>query len=290
MFTDDQNHVWVRRARPLLGTTVMIHVRRDAQAGQARDGSRSLHYAIDAAFDGIERIACAMSAHRRDSDLARLARAQPGSLATLDPHTVRVLRIAQQWHALSRGAFDPVIAARHLAARGVRPAFDGIALEPSATLRDVEIVSNSVVRLTAPLPLDLGGIAKGYAVDRAVEILREHGIASALVNAGGDLRAYGPAAWPVEVRHPASFSRTRRLTGLRALTNSALATSVAAPLNAEFVRTVRRRRGASWQSCTALARDCVTADVLTKWGLQAPGDSMRLRRIVRAYGASLWRS
>jgi thiamine biosynthesis lipoprotein len=286
MIEYEADPTWVQRSRPSLGTLVTIR----ACCDWLGKSSRSVHEAIDAAFAEVELIARAMSAHRPDSDLARLARARPGALVTLDPHTVRVLRLARHWYAMSRGAFDPVTAAARLAARGMRPAFEGIAVHDRATLREIEILSDSVVRPAAPLPLDLGGIAKGYAVDRAVAILRERGIGAGLVNAGGDLRAFGARAWPVEVRNPLSFSRTRRLKELRSLSDAALATSVAAPLNAEFVRSVRRRGGEAWQSCSVLARDCVTADALTKWGLQSTRDSMRLRRIVRDERAQLWRS
>ena len=290
MIENGEDPTWVQRSRPLLGTLVTIHVCNDRLGGSSRAETRSVHEAINAAFAEVELITCAMSAHRSDSDLARLARARPGTLVTLDPHTVRVLRLARHWYALSRGAFDPVAAAARLAARGMRPAFEGIAIHDRATLREIEILSDSVVRPAASLPLDLGGIAKGYAVDRAVEILRERGIGAGLVNAGGDLRAFGARAWPVEVRNPSSFSRTRRLKELRSLSDAALATSVAAPLNAEFVRSARRHGDEAWQSCSVLARDCVTADALTKWGLQSTRDSMRLRRIVRDERARLWRS
>jgi thiamine biosynthesis lipoprotein len=269
---------------------VMIRIARDPGSDKAGIDVQFIRDAVAAAFGVIERIGRVMSAHRIDSDLARLARAFPGSLATVDRHTVRVLRLAKYWHASSRGAFDPVAAARQLAARGMRPAFEGVPAEPGATLHDIEFLSDSVVRLEAPLQLDLGGIAKGYAVDEAVEILRGRGIGAGLVNAGGDLRAFGLHDWPVEARSCLSRSRTVRLKGLRSLTAGALASSEAAPSSAEFVWTLRRTGVKPWKSCTVFAPDCATADALTKWGLQAHPESVRLHRFARMHKARLWRS
>jgi thiamine biosynthesis lipoprotein len=172
----------------------------------------------------------------------------------------------------------------------MRPAFDGVPADPRATLHDIEILSDSVVKLAAPVQLDLGGIAKGYAVDQAVETLCRCGVGAGLVNAGGDLRGFGPHDWPVQVRSPLSRSRTVRLKGMRSLTGGALASSEAAPSSAEFVWTLRRAGCKPWKSCTVFAPECVTADALTKWGLQAPLESMRLHRVARMHNARLWRS
>ena len=290
MFCEGDAAYLLERARPLLGTMVMIRIPGDPGSDKAGIDAQSIRDAVAAAFGVIERIGCVMSAHRSDSDLARLARALPGSLATVDRHTVRVLRLAKYWHAASRGAFDPVAAARQLAARGMRPAFDGVPADPGAALHDIEILSDSVVKLEAPLQLDFGGIAKGYAVDQAIETLRRRGVGTGLVNAGGDLRAFGLHEWAVEARSCVSRSRTVRLEGLRSLTAGALASSEAAPSSAEFVWTLRRAGVKPWKSCTVFAPDCATADALTKWGLQAPPGSMRLHRVARMHKARLWRN
>src|SRR5690606_13732097 len=78
----------------------------------------------------------------------------------------------------------------------------------------------------ADLALDLGGIAKGYSVDRAVDALRRHGIEHALVNVGGDLYALGRSPdgdpWQIGVRAAAA---PQQLAGTIALTDAAVATS-----------------------------------------------------------------
>ncbi|MGZ5269199.1 MAG: FAD:protein FMN transferase [Ramlibacter sp.] len=269
----------VHRARPLLGTLVAIQLADDAQEPPA------LLRAVDAAFDTIAQIHRCMSAHDDASDLARLARARTGERLPVHPHTAAVLRLALGWHRASAGAFDPQAAGRRLARDGARPGL-GDANHEAGSFAQLRVHDDDSVQADTPLQLDLGGIAKGYAVDQAVATLRRHGIAGGLVNAGGDLRAFGPRAWPIEVQHPAVWSRTRRLLRLR---DAAVASSLGAPDNAEFVVT-RRQRGARWRCSTVLARDCATADALTKWALQAPAPSLQLRATLARVGARLWRS
>jgi len=279
----------VQRARALLGTLVTIQARVSADLFPGKKGLEHVQQAMNKAFWTMQEIERAMSAHRLDSDLARLARVAPGIEVVLSRHTVAVLRLAKYWYQTSLGAFDPVLSANRLTALDMRPAFRGLALAPQVTLRELSIICDDTVRLERPMRLDLGGIAKGYAVDQAIVELTVNGIEAALVNAGGDLRASGACAWPVQVRSPETPKRTRNLKGLRFVRSSALATSTGAPLNGEFVRTGRSRFLHRWTSCTVHAPDCVTADALTKWGLQSGLKSPRLEGVLRAHGASMWR-
>lgn len=276
MATERTAHM-LHRARPLLGTLVAI------QLSDETGDEGALRHAADAAFDTIADIHRCMTAHEADSDLGRLARARRGDSLQLHPHTAAVLRLAQAWQRASAGAFDPQRAGERLARLGLRPGL-APASPGDASLRSLRVQDDGRVEADGPLSLDLGGIAKGYAVDQAVAVLRAHGIAAGLVNAGGDLRAFGPRAWPIEVQHPVVRARARRLLRLR---DAALATSLGAPDNDEFVRT--RGLVARWHSTTVLARDCATADALTKWALQAPAPSLQLRAALTRHGARMWR-
>jgi len=264
----------LRRARPLLGTLVSMHVMADDAT------ETNAHVAIDAAFETMQDIHRAMSAHAADSDLAKLANAQYGDAIVLSPHTCAVLRAARHWSRESARAFDPVRAGSTLAKRGTRP---GIAIDASecGTLAGLEFIGDSNVVADGPLALDLGGIAKGYAVDQAIEVLRVHGVECALVNAGGDLRAIGDRAWPVDIRHHSSAPITARLTRLK---EGAIATSTR---GTDFIPT--RRTSARWQCASVQARDCMTADALTKWALQSRDPGLHLRRTLREHGARLVR-
>jgi thiamine biosynthesis lipoprotein len=255
----------MRRAQPWLGTLVEVSVP-TGTAGEA----------VDAAFAAIARVHKLMSFHDPDSDVGRINRAQPGDRIEADPGTVEVLRLALQVGALSGGAFDIACAPRLvewelLPAPGAPPP----AVEPAASVLALE--GGARVRKLAPGWIDLGGIAKGYAVDRAIAALQEAGAAGGCVNAGGDLRVFGADEWPVDVRAPHAPGQVAARVALR---DEALATS-----GAYF--SARRHGGqavsalvdgrssaalAAGRSASVCAPRCAVADALTKVVL-ASGDA-----------------
>jgi len=284
----------LQRAQARLGTLVLIRVQ--PVPGEAPGFAPRAHAAMTAAFATLAQIERVMSAHRPDSDLARLAAAPPGTTVVLDAHTMAVLRLARYWSQASLGAFDPVRAAQRLHARQCRPAFDGLPFDPLARLHDLHEYTPTTVYVRRPLWLDLGGIAKGYAVDQAVAVLRHHGLGSALVNAGGDLRAFGPHRWPLALRQPLAPTRSTRAQPRqrpRQVQDAAIASSTAGPANAEHVPSGRRHRASTTPSraalaCTVQAPDCVTADALTKLGFGMAPDAPRLMRLLHRHGARMW--
>lgn len=179
----------IRRAQPLLGTIVEVAV------DPAHEAS------IDAAFEAIRHVHARMSFHEQGSDLATLARASAGETVAVDPATITVLRAALNLYEQSGGLFDVAIG-RELVRTRFLPR-DPISHLSSygGTSADLEIVDDRHVRLARRVLIDLGGIAKGYAVDMAVVALRRAGAAFGVVNAGGDLRLFGDVAIPVTVRH-----------------------------------------------------------------------------------------
>lgn len=245
----------IRRARPLLGTLVEMRV----------EGLREPDAiaAIDAAFAEVACVHRLMSFHERDSDLARLHRARVGETIEIDPRTAEVLRCALDIAKHSDGIFDPTIAARAVA-RGSLPWPDSpFVPDAQANWRDVEWRDAQHVRLCKPLWLDFGGIAKGYAVDRAVEVLMCAGATQACVNAGGDLRVVGSRAEQVALRiAPGDAAHTIELC------DGAVASSAASSLLA------RREPMSSPEQidCVGVsvaAPSCTLADALTKVALLA---------------------
>jgi len=241
------------RCRPALGTTVQVAVR-DALPHAA------LLAAAEAAFAAVEAVERAMSFHRADSDLSRLNAAPAGALLAVDAGLVDVLRLARELHAMSDGVFDPGVGER-LVAWDLLPARRAA---PGASILDVEIVDATHVRVLRPTCLDLGGIAKGHAVDRAIAALRDAGITQADVEAGGDLRVLGDAR-PVHVRLPGAQARLHLLGELG---DGAIATSAPdlqegrAP--SAFVDARTRTRVRDGRSFSVLAANCAVADALTK--------------------------
>jgi thiamine biosynthesis lipoprotein len=189
----------IRRARPLLGTLVEIRV--DTRADGA-EHARALT-AIDAAFTEIAVVHRLMSFHAADSDVSCINREAARDAVMVDSRTREVLSLAIEFARASGGRFDPTIAAE-LADWNLLPhPCDAPSPDPSADWRDVEILADGRVRCAKALWIDLGGIAKGYAVDRAIKCLVDFGIGRACVNAGGDLRRIGEGMDPVHIRSPA---------------------------------------------------------------------------------------
>jgi FAD:protein FMN transferase len=247
----------LRRARPLLGTLVDIRV----EEGDAGFAQR----AVAAAFAEIETVHRLMSFHEAGSDLARLNRARPGDLVSVDARTAQVLRCAEALRIESAGAFDCAVADVLIAA-GLLPSM------PEADNDASETSTGSCVAVTrGAARLDLGGIAKGYAVDRAVDLLLELGIRSALVNAGGDLRHVGSKPATIRLRDPADPSR---LVAALALRERALASSASsglagdgltpAPERSALVDPRSRRPLGPAAGVSVTAPSCMIADALTK--------------------------
>ena len=252
----------IRRCRPLLGTFVEV-------AARAESPERA-SAALEAAFAAVARVQRLMSFHDPASDVSRINRDAAREAVEVDAWTVRVLEAARDLHARTRGVFD-VAVAPWLQRWGYLP--DTPSWRAPARRTDeesaFELGPGRRVRFRRAAAIDLGGIAKGFAVDRAVEALIGEGAASCVVNAGGDLRVFGSEPVALHVRHP---REPGRLLPLGTLRDAAFATSAdtftrrrwrgraVSPL-------VDPRRGrACAPACGASVRapTCLVADALTK--------------------------
>ena len=243
------------RCRPALGTFVEI------QADGAH-ASVDLAQAIDAAYAAIATVQSCMSVFETTSDVARINAGHflnaPGPV---HPWLWDVLHLAQRIHLLCP-SFDPC-ACRPLIAQGLRPIGHGA---PTGSLQNIELRGDGQLVTTASVYLDLGGIAKGYAVDRAVDALQAHGASSGCVNAGGDLRVFGTQARPIYLRDPQAPQRTV-LAGT--LQDGALATSgdyfaTATSARGHLIDPARATFVAAQGSYSVMASRCAVADALTK--------------------------
>ena len=198
-----------------------------------------------------------MSVFKPESDLARLNAGEfLGQPGRIHPWLWDVLSLAKEVHALSR-AFDPC-AGQVLARQGLRPAMGD--WSAPGRLDDLELLEGHQVVTTASLYLDLGGIAKGAAVDRAVEVLLAHGVTSGCVNAGGDLRVFGAQAQPIHVRRARPPHDSVYVGSLQ---DGALATS-GNYVAAHLIDPARQTPLATQASFSVLAPCCAVADALTK--------------------------
>ena len=254
-----------RRARPWLGTIVEIRA-----AGRGRATSR----AMDTAFRAVAQIHQQMSFHDPGSELSRLNCSAHERAVKVSPDLWLVLREALRLSRLSDGAFDPTVGAR-LVRWGLVPAPQKtIPKAGHANWRHIRLLPGRRVRFDRPLWVDLGGIAKGHAVDLAIDTLRRHGIRAGLVNAGGDLRVFGAVTERVHVRHPDQPFLTIPLADL---SDAAIATSggyfsehrrggrlVNALVNPLSQSPCPSRRSVSVQAPTCLMADALTKVVLIR--------------------------
>jgi len=218
----------IARARALLGTLVSIRADTDENG-------------LSRAFAAVETVHGLMSAHSNAGDLAEINRHAHRRAVRVHPWTYRVLRSARAISRASRGAFDPT-------------------LGRDASWADIHLLPRNEVKLTRPARLDLGGIAKGFAVDLAVAALRREGATMGCVNAGGDLRFFGKRAQLVRVRVPGNPTQA---VPLAETMERAFATS-GTYFGGEMVDARDQSPLCVGHSVTVSAGSCMVADALTK--------------------------
>jgi len=236
--------------------------------------------AAEAALKRIGQLNDILSDYDPESELRRLCvTSGPGNPVPVGPDLWKVLTAAQSLSKRSDGAFDVTVGP---VVRLWRRARRQTALPSEERLRAArQLVDYRLVRLhpdrravelgQADMRLDLGGIAKGYAVDEALAVLREHGITRALVDAGGDLAVGDPPpdrpGWRIAV---ARLANDGPPSDYLQLVNRAVATSGDAWQFVEidgwrYSHIVDPHTGVGLTdhaSVTVVAADCITADSL----------------------------
>lgn len=266
-------------ARPLLGTIVSIQI-----GGMS---ARLAAQAIERGFDTVAAVHRLMSFHEPQSDVSRLNCCASKCTVVVDPRTFRVIRHAIDFSANSGGCFD-ITVARELVAWGLlpRPSSEH-SPDRLASWRDIELMGEDRVRFHRPLWIDLGGIAKGFAVDHALDHIALADGAQACVNAGGDLRVQGPLEQQVLLRGP---TRDGVIPAVR-LQDGSIASSAS-----HFVTRANRRPGPHVHGIhrraigrrrfvAVIARECLVADALTKIALIC---GRRSGTLFRANGATAY--
>ncbi|MGZ3236917.1 MAG: FAD:protein FMN transferase, partial [Burkholderiaceae bacterium] len=197
------NGGWLKREEAIMGTAISVELWSDDQvAGEA---------AIAAVMEEMHRIDRTMSPHKPDSELSRINRDAASAPVTISSEMTRLLARAAHFSRLSGGAFDITYAAvgRLFDYRqGIRPT--PAALEKARLAvgyQNVQLDEKSqTVRFARPdVCLDLGGFAKGHAIDNATAILRQRGIVHANISAGGDSRVMSDRRgrpWMIGIRDP----------------------------------------------------------------------------------------
>ena len=214
---------WVFREQSIMGTRCAVEFWSEQPANAERLAT--------AAFEEMRRIDRLMSTYKPDSELSRLNARKPRQPLVLSAELFGLIRDSLAYSRLSMGAFDVTYASV-----GYLYDFPSHRRPNTATLRralpgvdyrhlGLNESRHSVSFERSGMRVDLGGIAKGYAVDRAMAVLRRGGIAHAMVNAGGDTLIVGDRfgkPWVVGIRDP----NNRDKVVLRLpLTDTAISTS-----------------------------------------------------------------
>jgi thiamine biosynthesis lipoprotein len=192
---------------PSMGTQVTVHAYGDRE--------ETIRRAMEAARKEVERLAELLTDYDDDSELSRLTHEdRVGQWSTVSHDLDQVMHSADWWHRTSDGLFDMGLGALTRLWRLARRKHQLPAAEVVAMARRVSGWSHVAWDRTghrfrfdqAGLRLDAGGIAKGYVVDRALEVLESHGVRSCMVNAGGNLRCGeappGRSGWRIQVASP----------------------------------------------------------------------------------------
>lgn len=262
----------LRRAQPHLGTLIEIEVEADEHAVS--------EVAMAEAFAAVRKVHDLMSFHDARSDVSRINQAERGACVPVAPWTYEVLEAALDLETASDGTFN-VATAPILVRLGYLPRspFDDAADAPSLRAA-IELLGDGTVIVRQRCCIDLGGIAKGYAVDRALAAARQYGAAAVIVNAGGDIAAYGNTNQLVSIRHPRdpSITLARATLSNGALASSAPHFSLVTGEISERVSIIDPAKGEPTFDIVGVsvrAPTCMAADALTKVvslrGLDAAG-------------------
>ncbi len=193
---------WYSDYEPIMGTQIHVEVYHEDEA--------AARAAIAAVMAEMWRVNDSMSPFLESSELSRLNRDGAKDAVEVSPELYRLIQRSVEFSRITNGAFDVTFgsAGRYYDYRkSVRP--DSATLEdvlPAIDYRHIEFAPNNAIHYRHEgVYIDLGGIAKGYAVDRGIDILLARGITEGMVGAGGDSRIIGDRhgkPWTVGVKDP----------------------------------------------------------------------------------------
>ncbi len=257
--------------------------------------------ACSAAFERIAELEQVMSDYRPDSELMRLCAQAGGAPVRVSEELYHVLKRAVELSRRTEGAFDvtvgPLVQLWRRARRTGQFPTQQELQEAKGRVGYQKMMLNDAertVQLLVPgMRLDLGGIAKGYALDQALQVLRRYGIRHALLEAGGDIVAGlappGTAGWRIEVAN-ASPERRWVYLALGAISSSGDTEQYVEYQGKRYSHIVDPRTGwglTTRVAATVIARDGITSDSLaTALCVLGKEQGMRLIRAVpgaRAY-------
>jgi len=259
----------VRRCRAVMGTSCTL-------AAVVPPGSEAhAEEVLQEAEAVLRRAEARMSSWLKDSEIGRLNAADADEEVPLSPQTLEVLRLARRTNVQTGGAFDvtcrPLIELwREAGKRGAVPGPSELAATRAASNWElIQLGDSGVTKLKATARVDLGGIAKGYAIDRAADVLRRANLSGGMVDIGGDLVCFGAPpegeSWPVDVKNPLGPGHlaTLRLPSGAVCTSGGYARfiQIGGKRYSHIIDPRTGRPADTALSVTVVAADAVTADI-----------------------------
>jgi FAD:protein FMN transferase len=282
--------------RYVMGTMIDIVVYHPSR----EDGAK----AAERAMREVERLDRVLSHFKDDSDLSRLNREGHRGFMAVDPSLYDVVSQSIQWSRRTGGTFDITIAPllrtwKQAYADGRRPSDADVAAARACVGSDKIALEapNKIHFRSACLAIDLGGVGKGYAVDRALEVLKADGVSSAMINAGGSSIGAigtppGQAGWAVRIAAKVSGSDTLLLRDMSMSTSQQNPFPFATTAGS-FGEILDPRTGAPAEGRTAIAvvtPSGTTAEALTKALLMMPPAEAKALLARLADVSALWMS
>ncbi len=214
---------WVSEQAAIMGTKIGVEVWHDDEV--------EAQAAIDAVLAEMRRLDQALSPYKENSELYLVNQQAAGGPVRISREFHDLIETALEFSKLTDGAFDITYASigyQYDYRKGITPSDRAIA--DALPLINFRLVALDPEALTVKfgrqgMRIDLGGIAKGYAVDRGIGILREHGIEHGLISAGGDSRLLGDhrgRPWNIGIQAPRN---KQGLAAVLPLSETAISTS-----------------------------------------------------------------
>ncbi len=214
---------WLSRETTIMGTQISVELwHEDKREGEA---------AIEAVLAEFQRIDRAMSPYREDSDLSLLNRKAAEHPVRIPQELYRLLDKSRKISELTDGAFDITFASvghQYDYRKAIAPSDGKLHQDlPMIDYRHIQLdpSNHSVAFQRTGVRIDLGGIAKGYAVDQGIGLLQQRRITQALITAGGDSRLLGDRGgrpWHIGIRAPRN---PQAMVAVLPLSDTAISTS-----------------------------------------------------------------
>ena len=214
---------WYTEQAAIMGTAINVELWHDNE-----QHGRALTDAVMAEMNRIDEL---MSTYKPDSELSYINAHAPEGPVTVSSELLKLIIRALDYSVVTAGAFDITYASAgqyYDYRAGKKPSNAQLQTAlPAINYRHVKIdPQRSTIEFMRPgVRIDLGGIAKGYAVDRSIDLLKQAGVSNAIVSAGGDTRVIGKRwdrSWKIGIRNP---RQRDSIASMVPLENSAISTS-----------------------------------------------------------------